>query len=136
MSRIVGGVVLPLLLLGTGACTAEPSAPPREAATSSAPSADEGSGTATASSPERLVTLTVGHCWIDPVGFEGERWVAVMRDQFGWGGGDAPKAWEVRGMIMRESDSRSRYIDVGGEVLDLVPITSPEGAEVLDQACR
>lgn len=76
-----------------------------------------------------VITLPVGHCWIDPVRFDGMLWAVVRRDQFGYGGG-TPNHLEGRGRLTRLSETRSLYRDDGGPVLRLVPATQPMAASV------
>lgn len=82
----------------------------------------------------KAATLSVEHCWIDPVRFDGHLWAVAPDDQFGAGGG-TPANWEDRGLITRVGDSRSRYEDKGGAVLRLVLAPEPEAAQVFEQGC-
>jgi hypothetical protein len=82
------------------------------------------------------IELPVGHCWIDPVRFDGTEWAVVPQDQFGWGGGRPDSSWDGKGIITRLSESRTRYVDRGGHVLRLVPADDPEAAAVFKHGCR
>jgi hypothetical protein len=48
-------------------------------------------GSATGVAPvRRPVTLEIGHCWIEPITFEGAQWAVAKGQQHGWGDGELP----------------------------------------------
>lgn len=105
------------------------------ACSTSEPEPIEGDAVGTGSPPaSRQIAMPVGHCWIDPVRFDGLKWAVAPKDQFGWGGG-TPKNWAGQGVIMRLSESRSRYTDRGGHALRLVPAVDPSSAAVFKRGC-
>lgn len=69
------------------------------------------------------LTLDVGHCWIEPVSFDGRIWDVVEEDQFGEGGGhpatfvSTGTAWVAGDLVFYEDDS--------GKSLILVPEGDP-----------
>lgn len=77
--------------------------------------------------PGRPMTLRVGHCWIEPVAFEGESWDVVAEDQFG-GGGGTPQGFVGTGSAARHGDVVS-YLDASGHRLTLVPEGDPWALE-------
>lgn len=80
------------------------------------------------------VTLDVGHCWVEPVEFDGDRWGIPLRRQFGWGGG-LPGNWQGSGEMARMSESRARYVDKGGAVIYFLPADAPAVAAVETELC-
>jgi hypothetical protein len=80
------------------------------------------------------VELTVGHCWISPVEFEGQTWVVRKSEQFGWGG-NVPDGWVGEGSITRVAEDQSLYEDRGGLELSLVLEDSPEAAWLKKALC-
>lgn len=104
-------------------------------ACTSKPESTEGDAAGTGSPPaSRQIAMPVGHCWIDPVRFDGLKWAVAPQDQFGWGG-RTPKNWDGQGVIVRLSETRSRYTDRGGHVLRLVPAVDPSAAAVFKRGC-
>lgn len=88
----------------------------------------------TVATPSVPVTLTVGHCWVEPVSVGGRRWDVVREDQFGWGGpmprrlalprpGTAGTA-ELTGTLAVAGDT-AVYVDDSGARLTLVPAGDP-----------
>ena len=73
--------------------------------------------------PARPLMLEVGHCWIEPVSFDGRMWDVVEEDQFGWGGGQ-PDDFRGTGQAWRAGDVVT-YVDGSGEWLTLVPAGDP-----------
>lgn len=80
------------------------------------------------------VQLTVGHCWIRPVGFEGQTWVVRKSEHFGWGG-HIPDGWIGEGSIARVDEDQSVYTDQGGLELRLVLEDSPTAAWLKKALC-
>lgn len=107
------------------------------AAAATAAALSAGCSTSVASSVRAepdTVTLVVGHCWVEPVLFDGERWGLPFEKQFGWGGGE-PESWQGSGVMERLSDDRVRYSDNGGAVLTFLPAESPSVRRVEEQPC-
>jgi hypothetical protein len=73
--------------------------------------------------PARPLTLEVGHCWIEPVSFDGAMWDVVEEDQFGWGGAQ-PDDFRGTGEAWRAGDVVT-YVDASGVWLTLVPAEDP-----------
>lgn len=69
------------------------------------------------------LSLDVGHCWIEPVQFDGRTWDVVEEDQFGWGGGE-PEGFTGEGRAWPAGDVMS-YVDDSGTWLTLVPGGDP-----------
>jgi hypothetical protein len=120
----------------SGGCTSEPAAPTSDAAPTmrSTEAATPEPSSRPTQSASRRIEMPVGHCWIDPVHFDGLAWAVVPQDQFGRGGGIS-RSWDGKGVITRLSESRSRYADRGGHVLRLVPADDSEAAAVFKQGC-
>ena len=123
------GLFVALLILG--ACGDEQDPPSTGADPSAA--APELAPDPTSAASRRLV-LSVGHCWIEPVRFDGADWAVVAADQTGWGGG-MPDGWQGHGTLTRLSVGRSQYEDDGGPVLNLVLADQPDAAQVFKQGC-
>ncbi|MDQ4052863.1 MAG: hypothetical protein M3237_09195 [Actinomycetota bacterium] len=69
------------------------------------------------------LTLDVGHCWIEPVSFDGRMWDVVEEEQFGWGG-QQPTDFRGTGEAWRAGDIVT-YVDASGHWLTLVPAGDP-----------
>ncbi|HSV40261.1 MAG TPA: hypothetical protein VLI04_15985 [Nocardioidaceae bacterium] len=72
--------------------------------------------------------LLVGHCWVEPVTYDGGEWDVVEEDQFGWGGG-MPRSWVGIGTITPAREGTLRYVDAGGVELRLVRVGDPRAIE-------
>ena len=79
-------------------------------------------------------TLDVGHCWIEPLRFDGRRWAVPFAMQMGWGG-ELPDNWKGMGRLEGLTGDRVRYVDRGGATLPLVPATDPQAGSPLE-GCR
>ena len=79
------------------------------------------------------VAISLGHCWMEPVHFDGEVWNPPYDEQFGWGG-DVPSQWRGEGIMIRVGQNRARYVDGGGATLLLIPADSP--AAQINVMCR
>jgi hypothetical protein len=90
LATLVGGACL------LAACTWDPAAD-SEGSAGAEPSVEPTSFVEPLPARTFAVTVTPGHCWIDPVLIDGERWGVDRRDQFGWGGG-VPKGWSDQGV--------------------------------------
>ena len=66
----------------------------------------------------RRVTPKLGHCWIEPIPFDGASWDLPLAKQFGTGGLQ-PLSWIGTGTIVRIGPTTARYVDDGGRVLTL-----------------
>lgn len=54
------------------------------------------------------MTLDVGHCWVEPVKYDGERWGLSFREQFGWGGPQYyPENWTGTGIVQQSRKTES-----------------------------
>lgn len=80
------------------------------------------------------VKLDGGHCWVEPMLFDGERWGIPFEKQFGWGRGE-PANWQGTGVMERLSEDRVRYSDDGGAVLTFLPADAPSVRRVDGQLC-
>lgn len=70
-----------------------------------------------------IVTLRVGHCWIDPVRIAGARWAVAAEDQRGWGDGPS-RGFTGHGVALPAGDVML-YRDRAGATLTLVHADSP-----------
>lgn len=85
---------------------------------------DGGTASDRESSGTETVTLITGHCTVEPLRFDGRRWVLPWLQQFGWGGGE-PNGWAGTGTVERDSMNQVLYTDQGGAELMLIPSDSP-----------
>jgi hypothetical protein len=79
-------------------------------------------GLPTTGTPE-LVSLIAGHCWVNPLTFDGRDWALPQDQQFGWGGA-MPDRWVGYGTVAPDDDGL-HYVDAGGAYLDLLPADDP-----------
>lgn len=70
------------------------------------------------------VEVELGHCFVEPVLFDGEEWNVPFDSQFGWGG-MAPKNWKGTGAMTRVSEDRARFEDDGGSTVAFLPVDHP-----------
>ena len=125
--KLLGSAVALALLAATGCSSHDADAPePARADASTASTAAEQTSAA--------ASMPLGHCWIDPVRFDGSLWAVAPRDQFGSGGG-MPSNWIGEGTLTRVSSDESEYEDEGGTTLRLVPADRPAAAAVFEQGC-
>lgn len=106
-------------------------------ATDTATNANQPHGSASAGG--QRIDVVVGHCFVETIRFDGERWNVPFRKQFGGGGGAEShdyRAWEGSGTIVRTGTGTARYVDDGGEVLELLPIDHPAVRKVEHAGCR
>jgi hypothetical protein len=80
------------------------------------------------------MSIDVGHCWIDPVTFEGTTWWVTKRDQFGGGDAKYPDEFQATGTVTWVAKDELEYQDASGVRLALVPegtrrAFSPEGRQ-------
>ena len=123
-------VVLASACSGAATPRAERGERPTDSASSHAGSNDPAAG------PTRM-TLDVGHCWVEPVKYDGERWGLAFREQFGWGGPQYyPENWTGTGILQRVAEDQVQYTDDGGAELMLLPADAPSVARVEDVLCR
>jgi hypothetical protein len=73
----------------------------------------------------RRTALTMGHCFVRPVAFDGDKWGLLRVRQFGWGG-EQPPSWKGSGTITRLDDTHARYEDDGGTTWLLRPADHPK----------
>ncbi len=82
-------------------------------------------GVATGVAPlRRQVTLEIGHCWIEPISFEGGDWAVATNQQPGSGEGDQP-GLTGHGNALRITPTEVEYVDDGGVQLTLHPVGDP-----------
>ena len=63
----------------------------------------------------QVVTLQVGHCFIEPIEVAGMSWVS-RRTYVGYGGG-LPRGFTPRGVFVVEDTARAKFVaDGGGEI--------------------
>lgn len=104
---------------------------------SGAPPSAESSGAGASELEPSRVRLDVGHCYVEPVTFAGERWGLRFSEQFGWGGPqEYPENWKGAGVLTRVAEDRVRYTDDGGAELTLLPADSPAVARAEAVPCR
>lgn len=80
------------------------------------------------------VEIELGHCFVEPVTFDGEMWNVAIDQQFGWGGMQ-PSNWRGRGLMVRIGENRARYRDDGGGVVIFLPVDDPSVQEVEKALC-
>ncbi|MCW2791423.1 MAG: hypothetical protein JWO76_521 [Nocardioides sp.] len=124
MSRLLAlpaVVVAAVLVVG---CAAMPEPEP-------APHAEPSS----ASGPASVrVRVELGHCFVEPVSFDGEMWNVAFEDQFGWGG-VPPRHWRGTGVIERVDDDEARFRDDGGATVVFRPLDDPSVRRVERAPC-
>lgn len=125
--RLLGPAIAVAFLAVSGCSSDDAAAPEPERAGASAASTASRQTSSAASMP-------LGHCWIDPVRFDGSVWAVAANDQFGSGGG-MPNSWVGEGTLTRVSSDESEYKDEGGTILRLVPADRPAAAAVFEQGC-
>ena len=82
------------------------------------------------------VALTIGHCVVEYVDFDGQTWGLTKEQQFGRGGGAVPPKWPSRtGLMERLSADRARYTDDAGTVLDFLPADDPAVFRIEGRLC-
>ena len=115
--------VVALVVLATGCTDTTDSPTPRgrEAGTVAVP--------ATA-----RVEVEMGHCFVEPVSFDGESWNVPFDKQFG-GGGLEPKHWRGRGMMTRVNEDLARFEDEGGSTVVFRPVDDPSVRPVEKALC-
>ncbi|MEJ7795382.1 MAG: hypothetical protein WKF50_07510 [Nocardioides sp.] len=91
------------------------------------------SGSEPASVTERL-TIELGHCFVEPVAFDGEQWNVAFDQQFGWGG-LAPRNWQGTGVMTRVADDEARFDDGGGATVRFLAIDDPAVTPVEEAIC-
>lgn len=85
------------------------------------------SGTTASSVPASAtaaINVSMNHCFVEPISFDGQLWNVPFDDQFGWGGLE-PKNWRGSGVITRISEHRARYDDDGGATVLFLPVDHP-----------
>lgn len=87
----------------------------------------------TESSAERL-TVEMGHCFVEPVSFDGEEWNVPFKKQFGWGGME-PKNWSGTGEMVRVAEDEAHFKDDGGAVVVFRPTDDPSVSRVENALC-
>lgn len=107
-----------------------PSDPPRSTTTTTATTATPSS----AGPPVERLDVALGHCFVEPVSFDGERWNVPFERQFGWGG-LAPRGWQGSGVMTRIGATRARFEDDGGSVVVFRPVDHVSVTPVEDALC-
>lgn len=80
------------------------------------------------------VRLDVGHCWVEPVNFDGQTWGLLWARQFGWGG-RTPESWKGQGVMTRLAVDRAVYVDEGGVELTFYSADDPAVAPPSPSYC-
>lgn len=80
-----------------------------------------------------LVALSVGHCWVETLTYDGRDWEVRDEDQFGTGGGQ-PDGFRSMGTVTVGGDLLT-YVDASGARLELVPAAAP-GTAANERGCR
>jgi hypothetical protein len=116
--------LLALVVLTTGCGVTADSAAPEAIATTASPEA-------------RTVRVEVemGHCFVEPVLFDGRRWNVPFDKQFGWGGLE-PRNWVGTGVMKRVSQDRARFDDDGGSTVVFLPVNDPAVRPVEKALCH
>jgi len=91
------------------------------------------SGSDPTSATERL-TIELGHCFVEPVDFDGEQWNVPFNRQFGWGGLE-PKNWKGTGVMTRVGDDEARFDDDGGATVRFLAIDDLAVTPVEEAIC-
>lgn len=112
------------LAAGASSCTA---ATDPEPAPGSAPARDIAPASA-------RVEIEMGHCFVEPVAFDGEEWNVRFSDQFGWGGLE-PRRWQGRGVMVRVDADRAVFADRGGATVEFRPVSHPSVRRVETALC-
>jgi len=81
-----------------------------------------------------LVEVKLGHCFVEPMVFDGKRWNVPFTKQFGWGGLQ-PKNWEGTGAMTRVSEERARFEDDGGSTVIFLPVDHASVRPVENALC-
>lgn len=85
------------------------------------------------STTERI-DVTLDHCFVEPVSFDGEDWNVPFDRQFGWGGLE-PADWRGSGMMHRVAADRARFEDDGGSTVIFRQVDDPAVSPVEDAVC-
>lgn len=137
VTRPLLATALAALVLLTSGCTtttdsttpaAAPTTPNSEAATAG----EEVSPDATPTSAR--VKVEMGHCFVEPVAFDGEQWNVPLDKQFG-SGGLQPANWRGVGVMTRIGRDHARFKDDGGAVVVFLPVDDPAVRGVEDALC-
>ncbi|MGH3346720.1 MAG: hypothetical protein ACRDO4_07040 [Nocardioides sp.] len=118
---LVAALAVAVLAAGCEAGTTLDPSPPTPEAGSASPDTAE-------------VQVTLGHCFVEPVAFDGELWNVPFRKQFGWGG-LAPQGWVGTGVMMRADEDTVRFEDDGGAVVVFRPVEHPSVNRVENAPC-
>lgn len=125
-----------LVLLASG-CTATtdgttPADAPTNPTSETATAGEEVSPAATPTSAR--VKFEMGHCFVEPVAFDGEQWNVPRDKQFG-GGGLQPANWRGSGVMTRVDEDLARFKDGGGAVVVFRPVDDPSVRGVENAPC-
>lgn len=86
-----------------------------------------------AAASERL-EIEMGHCWVEPVTFDGEQWNVPFDQQFGWGGLE-PDNWQGTGVMTRVAEDEARFDDDGGSSVKFLLVDDPAVTPVEEAMC-
>lgn len=133
---LVAPALTALVLLVSGCTATTESTTPADAPTTHTPESvtagEEVSPTATPTSAR--VKVEMGHCFVEPVAFDGERWNVPRDKQFGTGGLQ-PANWRGTGVMTRVGEDRARFKDRGGAVVVFRPVDDPAVRGVENAIC-
>ena len=87
----------------------------------------------TTASSERL-EIEMGHCYVEPVSFDGKQWNVPFDQQFG-GGGLQPRGWVGTGVMTRVDDDEARFDDDGGASVTFLLVDDPAVSPVEQAIC-
>lgn len=85
--------------------------------------------------PSQRLEIEMGHCWAEPVTFDGEQWNVPFDQQFGWGGLE-PTGWQGSGVMTRVGEDEARFDDDGGASVTFLPVGDPTVSPVEEAICR
>lgn len=84
--------------------------------------------------PSERLEIDMGHCFVEPVTFDGEQWNVPFDQQFG-GGGLQPDGWVGTGVMTRVDDDEARFADDGGASITFLLVDDPAVTPVEKALC-
>lgn len=84
--------------------------------------------------PSVRLEIELGHCFVEPVAFDGDQWNVPFDDQFG-GGGLEPDNWQGTGVMTRVAEDEARFDDDGGASVTFLLVEDPAVTPVEGALC-